>query len=49
MEKKRDRVEHHTPEPDENTTYKDATTVTEDEHPRLPSPPQESGTMIPKT
>jgi hypothetical protein len=52
MDDKRDaskRVEHPTPEPDENTTYKEGTTVTRDEHPPLPSPPQESGTMHPKT
>ena len=52
MDDKRDagrRVEHRTPEPDENTTYKEATTVTDDEYPPLPSPPQESGTMQPKT
>ena len=37
------------PEPDECTSYKEATTVTENQHPPLPSPPQESGTMLPKT
>jgi len=44
---KRDRVEHHTPDPDENLTYKEATTVTEDENPPLPGPPQETGTTLP--
>ena len=43
------RVEHRTPEPIENTSYKEATTVTEDEHRRIESPPQETGTMKPKT
>lgn len=44
---KRDRVEHQTPEPDEETTYKEATTVTDDERAPLPGPPQETGTMTP--
>jgi hypothetical protein len=35
------------PEPDENMTYKEETTVTEDQNPPLPGPPQESGTMLP--
>jgi hypothetical protein len=35
------------PEPDENMTYKEETTVTEDRYPPLPGPPQESGTMLP--
>ena len=43
----RERVEHQTPEPDESTTYKEATTVTEDEHAPLGSPSQETGTMTP--
>ncbi len=43
----RERVEHWTPEPDENTTYKEATTVTSDEAPPLPGPAQETGTMEP--
>ena len=43
----RTRVEQLTPEPDEDTTYKEATTVTHDEDPREPGPPQESGTMDP--
>lgn len=43
----RERVEHRTPEPDEDTTYKEATTVTADEHAPLPGPPQETGTMQP--
>ncbi len=47
-EVKRDgRREQHVPEPDENMTYKEETTVTYDANPRLPGPPQESGTMIP--
>ena len=41
------RMELRTPEPDENMTYKEETTVTEDQNPPLPAPPQESGTMLP--
>lgn len=44
----RERVEHLPPQPDENTSYKEATTVTDDERPPMQSPPQESGTMVPK-
>ena len=44
----RDRVEHRPPEREENTAYKEATTVTEDERPPMQSPPQETGTMVPK-
>jgi hypothetical protein len=40
---------HPLPEADENTSYKEATTVTHDAHPPCGSPPQESGTMRPKT
>jgi hypothetical protein len=43
----RERVEHRPPDPDENLSYREATTVTEDEHPPLRGPPQESGTMLP--
>jgi len=43
----RERVEHRPPEREENTAYKEATTVTEDERPPLEGPPQESGTMVP--
>jgi hypothetical protein len=43
----RERVEHRPPEPQGNTAYKEATTVTDDERPRIPGPPQESGTMVP--
>jgi hypothetical protein len=46
-EVKRDRVEYRPPEPEENLSYKEATTVTEDAHPRLPGPPQETGTTWP--
>jgi hypothetical protein len=35
------------PEPSEETSYKEATTVTEDEDPPLHGPPQETGTMQP--
>jgi hypothetical protein len=42
-----ERVEYHPPEPNENLSYKEATTVTEDENPPLPGPPQETGTMLP--
>jgi hypothetical protein len=44
---KRERREVRTPEPDENTTYKEDTTVTYDANPRLPGPPQELGTSTP--
>ena len=43
----RERVEYRPPDHDENTAYKEATTVTEDEAPPLPGPPQETGTMTP--
>jgi hypothetical protein len=43
----RERVEIRTPEPIEDLSYKEATTVTEDENPPLPGPPQETGTMTP--
>ena len=42
-----DRVEHQTPEPEEQTSYKEATTVTEDERPPMKGPAQETGTMFP--
>ncbi|HWE26989.1 MAG TPA: hypothetical protein VHB97_03260 [Polyangia bacterium] len=42
-----DRVEHHTPEPQEQTSYKEATTVIYDETPPLKGPPQETGTTAP--
>jgi hypothetical protein len=35
------------PEPEEQTTYKEGTTVTHDAGPRLPGPPQETGTTKP--
>jgi hypothetical protein len=44
---KHDRVEHLLPELEENTSYKEATTVTDDENPPLPGPPQETGTWLP--
>jgi hypothetical protein len=44
----RERVEHRTPEPDEHTSYKEATTVTCDENPPIGSPSQETGTMTPR-
>jgi hypothetical protein len=49
MERKvnRDRVEYRPPEQEERTSYKEATTVTDDERPPLPGPPQESGTTRP--
>jgi hypothetical protein len=40
-------VEQRPPEPDEARSYTEATTVTEETYPRLPGPPQESGTMTP--
>jgi hypothetical protein len=40
-------VEQRPPEPDEMVTYNEATTVTEAEHPPLPGPPNETGTMTP--
>jgi hypothetical protein len=43
----RKRVEFAPPLPDENTTYKEDTTVTEEQTPPLPGPPQESGTTWP--
>jgi hypothetical protein len=43
----RKRVEQRTPEPNENTTYKEATTPTEGERGSPQGPPQESGTMLP--
>jgi hypothetical protein len=43
----RERVAHHTPEPQEQTSYKEATTVTRDERPPLKGPPQETGTTFP--
>ena len=43
----RERVEQRPPECEENTAYKEATTVTDDERPRLPGPPQETGTTTP--
>jgi hypothetical protein len=43
----RERVEHRPPEPDEHISYKEATTVTSDENPPCPGPPQETGTMEP--
>jgi len=36
------------PEPEENTSYKEATTVTEDENAPMEGPPQETGTMVPR-
>jgi hypothetical protein len=44
---KRDRVEHRPPEPQEQTSYKEATTVTDDENAPIPGPPQETGTTRP--
>lgn len=44
----RERVEHRTPEPEEQTSYKEATTVTDDEHPPMEGPAQETGTMEPR-
>ena len=51
MERKVDtkRVEHRVPEPDEKRSYNADNTVTEDENPPLPSPPQETGTTKPHT
>jgi hypothetical protein len=43
----RQRREQRPPEPDEKRSYNEATTVTEDENPRLPGPPQETGTTTP--
>ena len=43
----RDRQEHQTPEPEEQTTYKSDTTVTSDASPRTPGPAQELGTSKP--
>ena len=43
----RERVEHIPPEPEENTSYKEATTVTDNENAPMEGPPQETGTMIP--
>ncbi|HXU70979.1 MAG TPA: hypothetical protein VN947_16710 [Polyangia bacterium] len=43
----RTRREMRAPEPDEMKSYTEATTVTEDEQPPLPGPPQETGTMTP--
>jgi hypothetical protein len=43
----RKRVEQRPPEPDEMVSYTEATTVTEDEHPPLQGPPQETGTTTP--
>jgi hypothetical protein len=43
------RVEHHVPEPDEKRSYNLDNTPTEDEHPPMKSPPQETGTMKPHT
>jgi hypothetical protein len=44
----RERVEHQPPEPQEQTSYKEATTVTDDERPPLHGPPQETGTTEPR-
>ena len=44
----RERVEHQPPEPEEQTSYKEATTVTDDERPPMKGPPQETGTMEPR-
>ena len=43
----RERREQRPPEPDESRSYTEATTVTEDDSPRLPGPPQETGTTTP--
>lgn len=43
----RERVEHKLPESEENTSYKEGSTVTEDERPPMQGPPQETGTMLP--
>jgi hypothetical protein len=43
----RTRVEQRPPEPDESRSYNLDTTVTRDEQPPLPGPPQETGTMRP--
>ena len=49
MERKvnRERVEQRPAEPTEQTSYKEATTVTDDENEPIPGPPQESGTSLP--
>jgi hypothetical protein len=44
---KRDRCTVPVPEPCEQTTYKEDTTVTCDASPRMPGPPQETGTSKP--
>jgi hypothetical protein len=44
----RERVQHQPPEPEEQTTYKEATTVTDDERPPMKGPPQETGTTEPR-
>lgn len=41
--------EHRPPEPDERRSYNLDNTPTEDEHERLPGPPQETGTTTPHT
>ena len=43
----RQRREVPVPEPHEQTTYKKDTTVTGDAQPRMPGPPQETGTTTP--
>jgi hypothetical protein len=43
----RARREVRVPEPNEQTTYKEETTVTHDANPRMPGPPQETGTTKP--
>lgn len=43
----RARKEWRPPEPDEMLSYTERHTVTEDEQPPLPGPPQETGTMTP--
>ncbi len=43
----RRRVEYRPPDPDEDLSYKERTTVTHDAHAPLPGPPQETGTMTP--
>lgn len=43
----RERVEQRPPEPREQQSYKEGTTVTADERAPLEGPPQESGTTTP--
>lgn len=43
----RERVEHRPRAPEEQTSYKEATTVTDDERPPMKGPAQETGTTTP--